>query len=55
MSASLTAAGIAAVEIDTTGPAGTVTAEVLGGVIAWDEAAVAAQLRGIVQDIMEAN
>ena len=55
MSASLTAAGIAAVEIDTTGPAGTVTAEVLGGVIAWDEAAVAAQLRGIVQDIMEAS
>lgn len=46
-------AALDAVTLDPEGPPGTVTAELLGGVMAWDEAAVAAQLRLLVQEIME--
>lgn len=47
------AAGVEGVDIAADGPNGTVTAELLGGIMAWDEAAVAAQLRSLVQEIME--
>ncbi|ARJ68925.1 hypothetical protein [Paracoccus contaminans] len=46
-------AGIGAIEIAADGPDGTVTAELLGGTMAWDEARVVAQLRALVQEIME--
>lgn len=46
-------AGIGAIEIAADGPDGTVTADILGGTMAWDEARVAAQLRALVQEIME--
>lgn len=47
------AAGIESAQITADGQPGTVTAELLGGVMTWDEAAVGAQLRALVQDIME--
>lgn len=47
------AVGIEGVRIADDGPDGTVTAELLGGVMAWDQAAVSAQLRALVQEIME--
>lgn len=44
-----------AIEIAPTGPDGTVEAELLGGVITWDVAVVAAQLRALVEEILEGN
>lgn len=44
---------IEVVDLDPTGPAGTVTASLLGGTMTWDEAAVADQLRTLICEIME--
>ena len=51
--ACLAATGVEAIAIDPSGPEGTVEAELLGGTIAWDVAAVAEQLRALVHEIME--
>lgn len=51
--ACLAATGVEAIALDPSGPEGTVEAELLGGTIAWDVAAVADQLRALVHEIME--
>ena len=41
------------IDIDPTGPPGTVEADLLGGTITWDVAVVTGQLRALVQEILE--
>lgn len=48
-------AGVSNVTLASDGPAGTVTAELLGGVMSWNEAEVAEQLRRLVLEVMEEN
>lgn len=41
--------------VEPNGPTGTVEAELLGGVITWDEEAAVQQLRAIVREVLEEN
>lgn len=55
LSANLARLGLSAVQIDDTGPEGSVEAEMTGGEILWDEAALAAQLRRLIEEMMETD
>ena len=51
--ACLARTGLAGIEIDPSGPEGTVEAELRGGLVTWDAALVAAQLRDLMNEVME--
>ena len=55
LSSNLTRLGFSAAQVDATGTEGCVEAEVTGGEILWDEAALAAQLRKLIEEMMETD
>lgn len=55
LSANLARLGLSAVQIDDTAAEGCVEAELTGGEIVWDEAALAAQLRRLIEEMMETD
>ncbi|SEH97276.1 hypothetical protein SAMN04488075_1995 [Paracoccus alkenifer] len=55
LSAHLARLGLSAVQIDASGPEGIVEAEMTGGEITWDEAAISTQLRRLIEEMMETD
>lgn len=55
LSANLARLGLSAVQVDDTGTEGSVEAEMTGGEILWDEAALATQLRRLIEEMMETD
>ncbi|HHY01837.1 MAG TPA: hypothetical protein GX686_03080 [Paracoccus sp.] len=55
LTAHLARLGLSAVQIDASGPEGSVEAEMTGGEITWDEAAISAQLRRLIEEMMETD
>lgn len=55
LSAKLARLGLSAVQVDDTGTEGSVEAEMTGGEILWDEAALATQLRRLIEEMMETD
>lgn len=55
LSANLARLGLSAMQVDDSGPDGSIEAEMMGGEILWDEAALVAQLRRLIEEMMEAD